>query len=225
MTYRIVHYIKPILPNRRKRRIQTGTQGRVRRARGCRSKNYSAEDKVVGTVICGDGLFTRRAYRSGIRNECLEMIKGLQPDMPLCRPAFNAGRYGFACRGIKLTVGGSSTFHSHRYNVSKENRVELYSEKTFIAITSDSARSHGKSHSHNMVGIRTAAQGREDGASKAASYPPRHKGKSFFHEKSGTVIEMLLAKLKGESSNCRVRDAGLQQDTACGSCWVSRPQP
>ena len=71
-------------------------------------KLFNGEGKVVGTVISGDGYYGEHTDQA--RTECLEMIKGLQPDILFAGPAFNAGRYGFACGDISSTVGEDLNF-------------------------------------------------------------------------------------------------------------------
>ena len=79
--------------------------------------------------------------------------------------------------------------------------VELYSKKTYIAITSDSARGMAKAIPA-MAGIgKKLLKGEKMGPARLEGYIHRGIRKSFFHEKSGAerAVEMLLAKLKGES--------------------------
>jgi glycine reductase len=53
--------------------------------------------EAVGTIICGDNFFGQR------EDEAVEFIKNVltqqSPDIFIAGPAFNAGRYGFACAG------------------------------------------------------------------------------------------------------------------------------
>ncbi len=53
--------------------------------------------EAVGTIVCGDNFFGQR------EDEAVEFIKNVliqqRPDIFIAGPAFNAGRYGFACAG------------------------------------------------------------------------------------------------------------------------------
>src|SRR5262249_61991205 len=60
------------------------------------------EGVIVGTVICGDGLFADRVERTA--SEVLGLIEGFRPDAVVAGPAFNAGRYGLACGRVCLDV-------------------------------------------------------------------------------------------------------------------------
>src|SRR4051812_14136808 len=53
---------------------------------------------VVGTVICGDNYFNVGGDEA--RDQVVEAVRSLQPDVLVAGPAFNAGRYGVACAGV-----------------------------------------------------------------------------------------------------------------------------
>ena len=170
-------------------------------------KLFNGEGKVVGTVICGDGYYSEHTDQA--RTECLEMIKGLQPDIPLCRSRIQRRKIRLRLRRYRSNCRrGAQHSHSH-CNVSRKPGVELYSKKTFIAITSDSARGMAKPFPQ-WSGIRTKLlKGEKMGPARLEGYIHRGIRKSFFHEKSGAerAVEMLLAKLKVrvsvQSTRCR----------------------
>ena len=56
------------------------------------------EAEVVASIVCGDDHFTENVETAG--QKCLEMIASVRPDVLMAGPAFNAGRYGFACGEI-----------------------------------------------------------------------------------------------------------------------------
>ncbi len=201
MTYRIVHYINQFYagiggeemadhrPELREGFVGPGMQI---------EKLFEGEGTVVGTVICGDGYYGEHTDQA--RMECLEMIKRLQPDILFAGPAFNAGRYGFACGDIAATVGKELNIPTVSAMYPENPGVELYSKKTYIAITSDSARGMAKAIPA-MAGIgKKLLKGEKMGPARLEGYIHRGIRKSFFHEKSGAerAVEMLLAKLKGE---------------------------
>ena len=202
MTYRIVHYINQFYAGiggeekaDHKPELREGFVGPGMQI----EKLFNGEGKVVGTVICGDGYYGEHTDQA--RTECLEMIKGLQPDILFAGPAFNAGRYGFACGDIAATVGEELNIPTVTAMYPENPGVELYSKKTYIAITSDSARGMAKAIPA-MAGIgKKLLNGEKMGPARLEGYIHRGIRKSFFHEKSGAerAVEMLLAKLKGES--------------------------
>ena len=202
MTYRIVHYINQFYAGiggedmaDHKPELREGFVGPGMQI----EKLFEGEGKIVGTVICGDGYYGEHTDQA--RMECLEMIKGLQPDILFAGPAFNAGRYGFACGDIAATVGEELKIPTVTAMYPENPGVELYSKKTYIATTSDSARGMAKAIPA-MAGIgKKLLNGEKMGPARLEGYIHRGIRKSFFHEKSGAerAVEMLLTKLKGES--------------------------
>jgi len=66
------------------------------------SKAFGDEAEIVATAICGDSYFGENIESA--KAELLEMIKEQKPDIFVAGPAFNAGRYGFACGEIAKAV-------------------------------------------------------------------------------------------------------------------------
>src|SRR5947207_7022034 len=58
--------------------------------------------EVVGTVVCGDGLFADRMEETA--PEVLRLITEFKPNVVIAGPAFNAGRYGLACGRVCADV-------------------------------------------------------------------------------------------------------------------------
>ena len=201
MTYRIVHYINQFYagiggeekadhrPEVREGAVGPGVQI---------AKLFGSDASVVGTVICGDGYYGEKTEDA--RNKCLEMIKGLRPDILLAGPAFNAGRYGFACGDISAAAGEELGIPTVTAMYPENPGVELYSKKTYIAVTSDSARGMANAISAMAEIGSKLLKGEEMGPARLEGYIHRGIRKSFFHEKSGAerAIEMLLAKMRGE---------------------------
>ena len=201
MTYKIVHYINQFYagiggeekadhrPEVREGAVGPGVQI---------AKLFGSDASVVGTVICGDGYYGEKTEDA--RNKCLEMIKGLRPDILLAGPAFNAGRYGFACGDISAAAGEELGIPTVTAMYPENPGVELYSKKTYIAVTSDSARGMANAISAMAEIGSKLLKGEEMGPARLEGYIHRGIRKSFFHEKSGAerAIEMLLAKMRGE---------------------------
>ncbi len=53
--------------------------------------------EIIGTIICGDNFFGQNEEEA--KAFIAETIKANKPDILVAGPAFNAGRYGFACAG------------------------------------------------------------------------------------------------------------------------------
>ena len=157
-----------------------------------------AEAEIVATVICGDGFYGEHTDEA--RAECLEMIKEQKPDLFIAGPAFNAGRYGFACGDISAAVAAELGIPTVTAMYPENPGVELYSKKTYIVPCADSARGMGKALPVMAKLGLTLAKKEEMGPARVEGYISRGIRKSFFHEKSGAerAVEMLLKKLRGE---------------------------
>ncbi len=162
------------------------------------NKILDGEGIIVATVICGDGFYGENTEEA--RKICLDMIGRFKPDLFMAGPAFNAGRYGFACGDIAATVGKQLGIPTVTAMYPENPGVELYSKKTYIAITSDSARGMSKAlQSMTGIGLKLF-RGEKMGPARLEGYIHHGIRKSFFHEKNGAerAVEMLLAKLRGE---------------------------
>ena len=61
------------------------------------AKNFGDDLQPVGVIICGDNFFGQKEDEA--RAFIAQVIEEQQPDIFVAGPAFNAGRYGFACAG------------------------------------------------------------------------------------------------------------------------------
>lgn len=201
MTYRIVHYINQFYAGvggeekaDHKPEVRNGFVGPGMQI----DKLFGDNGSVVATIICGDGYYGEHTDEARIA--CFNMIKELKPDIFFAGPAFNAGRYGFACGDIASTVSELLKIPTVTAMYPENPGVELFSKKTYIAVASDSARGMGKAiPSMVNIGLKLLS-GEKMGPARFEGYIHRGIRKSFFLEKSGAerAVEMLLAKLRGD---------------------------
>lgn len=162
------------------------------------SQAFGEDANIVATVICGDGYYGEHTDEA--RAKCLELIKSQNADLVIAGPAFNAGRYGFACGDIAATTAEQLGIPTVTAMYPENPGVELYHKKTFIVPCADSARGMGKALPvMAKLGLKLA-KGEKMGPASEEGYIHRGMRKSFFQEKSGAerAVEMLLKKLKGE---------------------------
>ena len=149
MTIRVVHYINQFFANiggEEKADHQPEVrEGVVGPGLGLQQA-LGEEAQVVATVICGDGFYGEHTDEA--RAKCLEFVKAQKPDLFIAGPAFNAGRYGFACGDIAATVGNELGIPAVTSMYHENPGVELYAKKdypnTYIVPCADSARGMGK---------------------------------------------------------------------------------
>ncbi len=161
------------------------------------AKEFGDRAHIVRTVVCGDGYYGE--HTEAARTRCLELIREAKPDLLVAGPAFNAGRYGFACGDIAATAseqGIPSVTAMYHENPG----VELYSRKVYIVPCGDSARTMSQA----LAGMARLGgkllSGEPLGPAREEGYIHRGIRKNFLHEKRGAerAVEMLLKKLRGE---------------------------
>ena len=154
--------------------------------------------KIVGTVVCGDSYYGNNTDKA--REECLKLIRDLKPDILIAGPAFNAGRYGFACGDIASVAAAELKIPTLTGMYIENPGVELYSKKTYIVPCADSARGMGKNLKSMAALALKLLSGEPLGPARVEGYIHRGVRKNFIHEQNGAerAVEMLLKKLKGE---------------------------
>jgi glycine reductase len=155
----------------------------------------AGEAQVVGTVWCGDGTYGERTEEA--REGCLALAEGLKPDVLIAGPAWNAGRYGFACgdlcdaaakRGIRVLTAMAPANPAVALYAKTVRMVETgeraRGEKDFVALT----RVAGKILRGEVLGPAA-----EEGTI------PMGIRRNVINEKSGAerAVEMLLNRLAG----------------------------
>jgi glycine reductase len=105
MSYRVVHYINQffaqiggeekadVAPELREGKVGPGLAF---------EQAWKGEAEIVATVVCGDSYFAE--HEKDAKEKILAWVKEQKPDLFLAGPAFNAGRYGYACASICQAV-------------------------------------------------------------------------------------------------------------------------
>ena len=63
---------------------------------------WKGEAEIVNTIVCGDSYFAE--HEKDAKEQVLNWVKEINPDLFIAGPAFNAGRYGYACATICKAV-------------------------------------------------------------------------------------------------------------------------
>lgn len=156
------------------------------------------EAEIVATVICGDTYFGENTEEA--KEEVLELVKEYDPDLFIAGPAFNAGRYGFACGTMAEAVQEELNVPSITGMYEENPGADMFKKSVYIVATKDSA-----------VGMRDAvakmaplalkvAKGEEVGTAEEEGYMVRGIRSNYFTEKRGSerAVDMMVKKLKGE---------------------------
>jgi glycine reductase complex component B subunit gamma len=154
-------------------------------------------EALVGTIVCGDSYFADHADRA--RSECLALLAGLEPDVLLAGPAFNAGRYGVACGALcqaaQQQLGVAAVTGMYEENPG----VDLYRRDVVIVRTGDNAITMRDTLARMLRLARRLRAGEalgrpaEDGYFAHGRLVP-----AFMDTPAATrLVDMVLAKLRG----------------------------
>lgn len=159
---------------------------------------FKGEAEIVATVICGDSYFGENTEEA--KKEVLDLIKGYNPDLFIAGPAFNAGRYGFACGTMAEAVQNELGIPSITGMYEENPGADMFKGSVYIISTKNSA-----------VGMRDAVKkmvplglklvrGEEIGTAEEEGYISRGLRKNYFADKRGSerAVDMLIKKLNGE---------------------------
>jgi glycine reductase len=151
--------------------------------------------EVVGTVWCGDGTYGERTEEA--RAGCLALVEELRPDLLIAGPAWNAGRYGFACgdlcdaaakRGIRVLTAMAPA----------NPAVALFARTVRMVETGERAR--GDRDLSPLVRVaRKILRGEPFGPAAEEGTLPMGIRRNVLNERSGAerAVEMLLDRLAG----------------------------
>ena len=158
---------------------------------------FGDEAEIVATIVCGDSYFGENTKEATAT--IMEMIKGQKPDLFLAGPAFNAGRYGFACGNITKAVKDELGIPVLT-GMYKENPGADYAKDVYIVSTKNSAAGMRDAVSKMAPLALKLAKGEAIGASAEEGYLPNGLRKNFFEKKRGSerAVEMLVKKLNGK---------------------------
>lgn len=157
---------------------------------------WKGEAEIVKTIVCGDSYFAE--HEKEAKEQILAWVKEIKPDFFIAGPAFNAGRYGYACANVAIAVQEMGI--PVLTGMYEENPGADYKEKVLIVATRDSA-----------AGMRQAAptmaklalklmKGEKIGASVEEGYMNNGIRVNFFEKERGAkrAVDMLVKKLGGK---------------------------
>ncbi len=154
------------------------------------------EAEVVGTVICGDGLFADHTEQAAAA--VLKLIAGFAPDVVIAGPAFNAGRYGLACGRVCADVAT----HLGKPTVTgmfKENAAAPLYQNLLIVSTSASAAGMKEAVATMARLALKLGRGEPLGPAAVEGYLPRGQRINALVDGSASsrALGLLLARITG----------------------------
>ena len=150
----------------------------------------------VGTIICGDNFFGENEDEA--KAFVAKIIDEKKPDIFVCGPAFNAGRYGFACAGACQVAHEKEVLCVS--GMYEENPGLEHCQKfTWVAQTANSAAKMRKAIPLMVNIIKKLCTG-EELTPEADNYIPKGVRQCYIQGELGAdrAIKMLLARLNDE---------------------------
>lgn len=200
MSYRVVHYINQFFANiggEEMAHIEPELREGFVGPGMALEQAWKGEAEIVSTIVCGDSYFAEHEKQA--KEKILQWVKEAKPDMFIAGPAFNAGRYGYACANIALAVQEELGIPVLT-GMYEENPGADFKDKILIVSTSNSAAGMRKAAPAMAALSLKLMKGEETGPSVVEGYMPNGIRKNFFEKERGAkrAVKMLLSKLNGK---------------------------
>lgn len=201
MSLRIVHYINQFfaqIGGEEKADIPAELREGVVGPGSAFQAAFKDEAEIVATIICGDSYFGENESKA--KAEIIEMVKGQKPDLFIAGPAFNAGRYGYACGTIAKAVKEELGIPVLTGMYIENPGVDQAKNDVLIVSTKNNAAGMRDAVSKMAPLALKLAKGEPIGASAEEGYIPNGVRVNFFEKERGSkrAVDMLLKKLAGK---------------------------
>lgn len=157
---------------------------------------WKGEAEIVKTVVCGDSYFAE--HEKEAKEQILAWVKAEKPDLFIAGPAFNAGRYGYACATICAAVQEEGI--PVLTGMYEENPGADLKNKVLMVATTNSAAGMRKAAPTMAALALKIMKGEKLGASCEDGYMPNGIRVNFFEKERGAkrAVDMLVKKLNGK---------------------------
>lgn len=158
---------------------------------------FGGAAEITHTVVCGDSYFNENL--SAAKAAVLDMISAQNPDVVICGPAFNAGRYGVACGTVAAAVKEELNLPAVTGMYTENPGADMFKTKVYIIATKDNAAGMRQAAPKLAALALKLVRGQPVGASAEEGYLPNGIRTNFFEGERGSTraVKMLLAKLSG----------------------------
>jgi betaine reductase len=157
-----------------------------------------AEAQIVGTVLCGDNRASERGAET--LPAILGLVRGLDPDVVVAGPAFNAGRYGVACALVCTAVRRDLGVPALTAMFAENPGREIVDRSVLVAVTGATVATM-KSDLERLARLVLKTVRKEPlGPADVDGYHPTGRRVNEFGQETGAerMIQMLMKKLRGE---------------------------
>ena len=165
--------------------------------------HWEGKARIVATVFCGDNHFQQHAEEVAAR--VAEVVREEGAGLLVAGPAFDAGRYGFACATVCARAADAAGVAAVTGMFPENPGVEVYRarkpERMYVVPTAKTVRGMDEALSRMARLALRAASGEPIGfpEEEGGGYLPRGVRVSVRTEKTGArrAVEMVVAKVKG----------------------------
>lgn len=151
--------------------------------------------EVTHTIICGDNEFSEN--KQAVLERIVEHVRGLDADVFVAGPAFNAGRYGIACAEVCYAVEEQLRMPTVTAMHPENPGTELHKEALVVVPTAAAAIGMAQAIPHVARLAMKRAAGEPLGPATDEGYLPRGPRRNQFHDTpaAARAVAMLHAKL------------------------------
>ena len=155
-----------------------------------------SDGSIVGTIVCGDNYFGENP--GDARAAVTETLREMAPDVLIAGPAFDAGRYGLACREAcraarKIDVPALTAMHP-------ENAGPASARRDLLIMPTGSTPAEMQQVLSDMLPLAMKlARGGELGPASEEGYLPTGDRRTITRDEPGykRAVDMLVSKLQG----------------------------
>jgi len=159
---------------------------------------FGDEAEIIKTIVCGDSYFNENL--SEATKTLVDMVRGLDADVFIAGPAFNAGRYGVACATICSAVSDELGIPVLTGMFPENPGAEMFLDRLYIIETGANAAGMRNAVPKMAALALKLASGAPIGASIEEGYLPGGARVNFFEKERGSkrAVDMLLKKMAGK---------------------------
>lgn len=200
MAFKVVHYINQffaqiggeemahVAPELREGKVGPGT---------ALEAAWKGEAAIAKTVVCGDSYFAE--HEKEAKETILAWVKEEAPDLFVAGPAFNAGRYGYACATIAKAVQDELGIKVLTGMYEENPGADLKKDVLIVATANNAAGMRQAAPKMAALALKLM-KGEEIGASVVEGYMNQGIRVNFFEKERGAkrAVDMMIAKLNDE---------------------------
>lgn len=158
---------------------------------------WKGEAAITKTIVCGDSYFAE--HEKEAKAQILAWVKEERPDLFIAGPAFNAGRYGYACATICAAVQEELGIPVLTGMYEENPGADLKNKVLTVATTNSAAGMRKAAPTMAKLALKIM-KGEKLGASIEEGYLPNGVRVNFFEKERGAkrAVDMLVKKLSGQ---------------------------